>query len=260
VKAPNWRLLAGCVFLLSAATVLAPARALPPPAVPTPAASPTPTLPPAEGYLPAGSPIDFVLDDKVDSAKTPVGTIVHMHLANALVVGGIELAPAKSPATMRVVDARHAMAPDIDGSVQVLLDPVALAGHGSLPVTASHEYLTIDRSAGRQETGGIEDSAIEIFLPAYAMAKLFRKGSEMTLPRGTILRAHTAASIDASHPPNVVIATPAPFAVSTDVPHSEFTMIPLYTAPPTPMPRPKSTPKPSPSPSPPPTPDATASA
>jgi len=217
--------------MLLAATLTAPARALPPPSSPTAAAAATPTPHPSTfGYLPAGSPIEFVLDQRVDSKGTQPGSSIPIHLAKPLVVGAVEIAPAGATGTLKVVSTHPALAPDVDGSIRIEIDPLTLPGRGTLPVTPVHEFVNIDRTAGQESTGGLADSAVEVFVPIYAIAKVFRKGRELTLPRGSILRARTDASIDASSPQNVIIATPAPYKLETDVPHAVFTPIPLFTA------------------------------
>jgi len=259
VPAPSRRLQIGCLAFV-AACLIAPAQALPPPSSPTTATATTPSPhPSAQSYLPAGSPLDFVLDEKIDSAKTQPGSTISIHLAKALVVGGVELAPSGAPATLKIVSTSPALAPDVDGAIRIELNPLALPGHGILPVSPAHEYINIDRTAGQQTTGGIADSAVEVFIPLYAIAKQFRKGRELTLPRGSVLRAHTDASIDASAAPAIVIATPAAFQLNQDAPHSSFTPIPLYTAS-EPFPRPRShRGVPSPSPTAAPTPSASPS-
>jgi hypothetical protein len=226
------------------AVLLSPVRALPPPPGPQAAVTPSPSpAPTGAGYLAPGSPIDFVLDDPVDSKKTSPGTVIRIHLAKALVVGGTQIAPAGTVGTLKVVSTRHAVAPDVDGAVQISLDPLVLPDHGTLPVTATKSYITIEQTAGQASTNALEDAAKDIFIPGHAIYKNFRKGRELSLPAGSILRARTAASIDATHPGAIVIATPPPFDLSTDVPHAAFTPIPLYVLP-TPFPR--SSPSPSP--------------
>lgn len=247
--------------MLLVAMLIAPARALPPPSSPTAAAATTPSPhPSAPSYLPAGSPIEFVLDERVDSKRTQPGSLIEIHLAKALVVGGIEIAPAGAKGTLKVVSTSPALAPDVDGSIRIEIDPLALPGRGTLPVTPLHEYINIDRTAGHDSTGSLADSAVEVFVPIYAIAKEFRKGRELTLPRGSIVRAHIDASIDASSPQHVIIATPPPYQLETDVPHAVFTAIPLYTASPSMLNAPPSRHSrsaPTPTPTPPPTPTPT---
>ena len=228
-----------------AAVLLEPARAFPPPPPPAAATpSPTPTPNPA-AFLAVGAPIEFVLDETVSSKSSQAGSTVRVHLTKALVVGGVELAPAGSPGTIKIVSTRHAQAPDVDGAVQMLLEPLPLPGRGTLPVSLTRGFLQSDRTAGQQSTQGVMDTVEDILLPAAVLYQAFRKGHEMVLSPGTKILARVDASIDTSRAPVVVIATPAPLPLQTDVPHSRFTPIPLFTVP-TPMPR--GTPKPSPSP------------
>jgi hypothetical protein len=181
----------------------------------------------------------------VSSKKTPAGTVVHMHLAKPLVVGGVTLANAGTPATMKVIATRAASAPDVDGAVQVDIQPLELPGHGPLPLTLTRSYITVDQTGGQQATRGVTDVVEDILIPGAFIAQAFRKGRELVLPVGTTVRTRSGASIDVSHAPAVVIATPAPFQLNTDVPHAGFTPIPLFTQP-TPPPRPTAAPKPTP--------------
>ncbi|MBV9646464.1 MAG: hypothetical protein JO043_03280 [Candidatus Eremiobacteraeota bacterium] len=219
-----------------AASLLAPARALPPPAAPG-TATPSPSPAPSTGaYLPVGSPIDLVLDEPVDSHKTAAGTVVHMHLKDALRVGGVEVAQAGLRGTLRVVMTRPALSGDQDGAVELQVDPLPLPGRGTLPLYLTRSFVTVEMTAGQQSTRDLLDSAEDVLIPGHVIYHALRKGHELTLARGTTLRARTGASIDASRAPTVVIATPAPVQLNTDVPHSDFTPIPLYTLP-TPPPR-----------------------
>ncbi len=132
-----------------------------------------------------------------------------------------------------------------------------------LPVSPAHEYISIDRTAGQESTGGLADTAVEVFVPIYGIAKQFRKGRELVLPVGSVLRARTNASIDATSVQHIVIATPEPFQLETDVPHSPYTPIPLFTAAPSmlnPPRRSRSTPMPTATPTPTPLPTGSAAA
>ena len=244
MRRPDVATAAACAAFAVVAGLLTPARALPPPPAPPAAAtaSPSPT-PNAGAFLPVGAPIDFVLDDAVNSKKTQAGAVIRMHLQKALVVGGVQLAPAGAPATLRVISTRPALAPDTDGAVQIDLDPLALQGSSKLPVSVTKSYITVEQTAGQQSTRGVADVVEDILLPVAAIAQSFRKGRELALPPGTIIRARTGASIDVTHPSAIVIATPAPFKLNTDVPHAGFTPIPLYTVP---TPQPRGSPKPAP--------------
>jgi hypothetical protein len=222
---------------------LAPAaRALPPPAPPTPLPRSAPTDSPTPAFsgpvLPYGSPIFFVLDDKINSGSTAPGTVIHMHLRSALVVGGVVLAPAEAPATLTVVTTAKAQTGDVDGAIQIHLDPLALPGRTQLlPIRAFHEYLTIEMTSGQLATRDTTDTIADVFVPYHSLYHALRKGRQMVLPVGSVLRAETDATIDASHPNALVISTPPPFVSTFDPPHADLTAAPFYT--PAPMrPRP----------------------
>ncbi len=245
------------------------ARALPPPPPPrgAPSVAPTPSPPPGSSkILPYGSQLDFVLDDKVNSGTIVPGTTVHMHLYKALVVNGVTLAEAGAPATFSVITARKAHSGDEDGAIQIHLDPLALPGRNtSLPIRAFHEYLTVDHTTGQLSTLATTDTIADIFIPGHVIYHALRSGRQMVLPEGSILRAETDATIDATVPSHIVFATPPPFVSHFDSPHADLTAPPFYTpAPARPHPLPKGKPTLPPTPMPTPTattaPDTSASA
>ncbi len=181
--------------------------------------------------MPFGSSIYFVVDQAVNSASTPSGTTIKMHLRAPLIVNGITLAPAGTPGSFTVVSTHKAQSGDVDGAVQIFVNPVGLPGRNlTLPLRAVHEYLTREMSAGQLSTRGAMDTAEDVFVPYAFLYQILRKGHQMVMPVGTILRAETAATIDASNPGNVVLATPPPFVSNYDAPHSDLTPAPFFTA------------------------------
>ena len=238
-----------------------PAGALPPPLEPRSKTSAEPSAEPTDGaVLPYGSPLFFVLDDKISSASTKPGTVIHMHLKSALVVNGVTLAPSGAPETLQIITARPAHTGDEDGAVDVHFDPFPLPGRQQpLPVRALHEYLTMERTAGNLATRDTTDTIGDIFIPGHELYHMFRPGQQLVLPPGAVLRAFTAATIDASNTHSVVLTTPPPFESTFDTPHSDLTAAPMYT--PAPMrPRPLPRGKPTLPPTPVPTPEPTAAA
>ncbi len=212
--------------------------------------------------LPFGSPIYFVLDDRVSSASTAGGSIIRMHLRSPLVVNGVTLAPAGAPDTLEVVSTRKPASGDVAGVVQIHINPLALPGRPApLPIRAVHEYLTIEMTAGQESTRATADTIEDIFIPYHLLYHALRPGRQFVLPPGSILRAETAATIDARNRSNVVLATPQPFISTYDAPHSDITPAPFYTVPPTahPLPRGRPTLPPTPPPSPSPSPSVAAS-
>ena len=172
----------------------------------------------------AGSYLNVVLDEEVSSRTASAGTLIKIHLEKPLELGGVTLAPAGSAGTLKVVAAQKAAAPDRDGTLEIYLEPFPIAGHGSLPLRAVHESLSVEPTAG--------------------------KGRDLSLPAGAILRARTGATIDATNPAAIAIVAPPPFITNTDPIHSDFTPIPVFTFAPQLPRRPRPSPTPSVSPAP----------
>jgi hypothetical protein len=239
-------------------------HALPPPEAPRSKPSYTPSPAPANAViLPFGSPIDFVLDDTISSSRSKAGEIVHIHLRQPLVVNGVTLAAAGTPATLTILNVHAAAASDNDGSVQITIQPLDVEGKRTLPIRASHEFLTIEHTGGQLATRSATDTITDVFIPYGILYTLFRKGHNFVLPPGAVLRALTNATIDASDPSAVAIVAPSPMTINNDVPHADFTPAPFYTPIPprpkrTPSPKPTRPPTPPPTPEPTPTPEATA--
>ncbi len=249
---------AGIASTLLATSFATAARALPVPTPPPPlprSATATPSAPPLGPVLPYGSPIFFVLDDKVNSGTTAPGTVVHMHLRAPLVLDGTTLAPAGAPATFTVVNTSKAQTGDVDGAIQIHLDPFAIEdGKLTLPIRAYHEYLTVEMTAGQLSTRGATDEIADVFVPYHSIYHALRKGRQMVLPQGSVLRAETDATLNATDPKAPTISTPPPFVSTFDAPHADLTPAPFYTPNPIrphPLPKGKATlpPRP-PSPSP----------
>jgi hypothetical protein len=186
-----------------------------------------------------------VLLDAVNSGSTPPGTIVHMKLQSPLIVGGVTLAPAGAPATFTVVTTAKAQTGDVDGAIQIHVDPFTLPGRDEvLPIRAYHEYLTVEHTTGQLTTREAADQTADVFVPYYIFYQAFRKGRQMVLPVGSVLRAETDATVDARNPRAIVIATPPPFTSTFDPPHADLTAAPFYTpapGPPHPLPKGKPT-------------------
>ncbi len=207
-------------------------------------ATPTP-LPANAAVLPVDSSLLFVLDDTVNSRRSHPGDYVRMHLKDALVLNGRTVAPAGTPGRFRIVTTTAAQSPDVEGSVDVFFDKVDLPKYGSLPVRSARSHWTNEMTSGRASTAGVTDTIKDIFIPYHALYRAFRKGSELDLHPGTVVRVRTAATIDASQPGVVSIVTPPPFRLNLDAPHSDYTPLPLVTVAPKVTPTPKPTPRPS---------------
>ncbi len=214
---------------IAIAIAMPAAIALPPPreSRAKPTGSPVPA--PTGAVYPVGTPLLFVVDETVNSGKIEAGQAIPIHLRNALVVNGATIAPAKTPGSLTVVAVQRASAPDTDGAVEIRVEPLLLPSGKILPLRAVHEYLTPELTGGQLSTRGTMDQVEDVFVPYLAIYQAFRKGHQLLIPRDSVLRVQTAAVIDAQNPNAVSIATPAPMSLSGDVPHTDFTPIPLAT-------------------------------
>ncbi|MBV9150063.1 MAG: hypothetical protein JO024_09360 [Candidatus Eremiobacteraeota bacterium] len=209
-----------------------------------PTATPT-ALPPGARVLPLDSSLLFVLDDRIGSHVSQSGTEARAHLKDAIVLGGVTVAPAGTPARIKITDVRGAQAPDVDGSIDILFEPIRLANQSMMPLLTPTTHVTVHVTAGQASTAGVADTIEDIFIPYHVLYRMFRKGAEVDLRPGTILRARTAAILRVAGGVVSVVAPP-PFHLSVDQPHSHFSPLPFVTvAPkktPTPIPRPQATP------------------
>jgi hypothetical protein len=205
---------------------------------------------PAGAVLPLASHLTLVLDGAIDSRTSVPGTALTAHLAEPLVLAGRTLAPSGTRVTVHVVAVTHAVSPDIDGSVEIAFDPLALDGGAELPLRPAEGTLRVRTSAGRSSTTGLGDTAASIFVPYYLVFRTFRKGSDFRLNPGATITAVTEATVVAPDTGALLIATPPPFHLGIDPVHADVTPVPMATYIPAPPPRPRPTPRITPSPSP----------
>ncbi len=208
---------------------------------------------PAGAVLPLASHLTLVLDGAIDSRTSAPGTAVTAHLAQPLVLAGHTLAPSGTRVAVHIVAVTHAVSPDVDGSVEIQIDPLPLDGGAALPLRPAEGTLRVRSSAGRSSTTDLGDTAASIFVPYYMVFRTFRKGADFRLNPGASIGALTEASVTAPDSGPLTIATPLPFHLGVDPVHATVTPVPIptYFVPPTPRPRPSRTPaQPSPSPSP----------
>ena len=224
--------------VLTAAIFFGPARAF---AVPTvqpsalPSAEPT-SLPRDITVLPLGSSLFFVLDDRLSSKYNRSGDTVRAHLKNALELGGTVVAAAGTPMFIKIDDVHGAKAPDEDGSLDIYFEPLTLSNGSTLPLHTPTSHLTVRVTAGEESTAGVTDTLKDIFIPYHYLYRAFRKGADLELGAGTLLRARTGATIDASKAGVISIIAAPPITTSIDTPHADYKPMPLSTAPPKPPP------------------------
>lgn len=212
-------------------------------ATPTPRApgAPEATPDPQATALPLDSSLFFVLDDTL-SSRLKTGTIVRAHLRDPIVLGGRTVVAAGTPVGIEVTQAIPAHMGNEDGSVDIFFRALPLPDGKTIPLTTPTAHIDPHVSVGQYNTRATIDTIGDIFVPGHYLYHMLRKGRDVTLGPGTILRARTGASLEMAKGA-LVIATPQPFVTIGDTPHPAFSPAPVYTPPGFQLP----TPKPSPS-------------
>ena len=189
-----------------------------------------------------------MLDDPISSTANTSGDIVRAHLRDALVLGGVIVAPAGSPVQIRAIRVARAQSGDYYGFVDIAFLPMRLSNGEDLPLRTPTSHLTPYVSTGHEATVGVEDTVADIIFPLHTLYQAFRKGRNVMLGPGSILRARTVASVSLEAGV-AVVATPTPLEFPVDVPAASYRALPFAPLP-TPVPKPTRSPTPSPEPSP----------
>lgn len=226
-----------------------PARAIPVPTPPPESRSTSaPALNPAADVLPDNSSLFFVLDGTIGSHSKP-GTAVTAHLRDPIILRGRTIAPAGTQVEIQVTQSSPAQAGNVDGWVDVYFHALRLPSGQMLPLITPSAHIDPHMTAGQASTRAVTDTVGDIFIPGHVLYHMLRKGADVTLRPGTIVRARTAAVLTFAHG-TVAISTPPPFVTTLDTPHPDFVPAPVFTPPgfhpptpkPTPTVRPTSTP------------------
>lgn len=219
------------------------ARAIvvPTPAPDTPASASSRTGTANGTVLPLDSSLFFVLDDTL-SSRLKAGSVVRAHLRDPIVLRGKTIAAAGAPVEIEVSQVTPAQMGNQDGSVEIYFRSLTLANGTSIPLTTPTAHIDPHVSVGQYNTRAVTDTVGDIFIPGHYIYHMLRKGHDVVLGPGTILRARTGASI-ALTKGAIVVATPPPLITVSDTPHPGFVPAPVYTPPGFQLP----TPKPSPS-------------
>lgn len=210
--------------------VVAPTSAIPIPSkTPGPTAMPSETpVPPMTGNtLPFGSNVFLVLDDAVSSKNAKPGQIVRAHLKYPLVVDGVTVARVGAPAQMLILAAKPADINDEYGSLDISFGPLALTNGSTLSLAAPQSHLTVNVSAGHASTVETEDVVEDIIFPEALVYQIFRKGRNVTLGAGSVMRARTTAAVTVLAGKTIAVSSPQPIVLSAQVPAADFTALPL---------------------------------
>ena len=213
---------------------------------PTGSPAPAPTQNALSPTLPLGSSLFFVLDDTIDSHSAKVGSFVRAHLREPLVVAGFTLAAAGAPVLIEIVNDSPAQLANVDGSVQIYFEALTLANGRIVPLHTPTAHIDPHMSAGQSSTRGLTDTVADIFVPYHYLYHVLRKGQEVVLHPGTVIRARTAATVTATKNGAISVSTPAPFSINLDKPFASFSPSPTATVPGFDLqtPKPRSSPSP----------------
>ncbi len=230
---------------------------------PPPHARETPTEPPppastSANMLPFDSSVMLVLDDAIGSAVSSRSQVARAHLKDALAIGSRVLAPAGAPVSIDILASEGAKSGDVYGYVDIAIEPLVLSDGSRLPLRTPYAHLTTYVTAGHAATVGVEDTIGDIFIPGHIIYRAMRKGRNVTLPAGSMLRTRTLGSVSINARGEVAVATPAPITMPSTAPVGDFKPLPFATAAvlrpnqrPTPYhatPEPTDTPAPTPTP------------
>ena len=203
-------------------------------------ASPSPEPTGSRTDLPLNSSIFFVLDGDI-SSRGQAGTLVFAHLRDAIVLGGMTVAAAGSPVQIRILHTSGAQMANVDGSVDIYFEPFRLANGQALPLLTPTSHIDPYLTAGQSSTRNVTDTVGDIFIPYHFLYHMLRKGMEVDLRPGTVMRARIAAELRASAG-TLAIVTPQPIVGAADTPRPAFRPAIVATppgfAPPTPKPSP----------------------
>jgi hypothetical protein len=204
-------------------------------------ASPLPEPSGTKTDLPLNSSIFFVLDGDI-SSRGQEGTLVRAHLRDPIVLGGMTVAAAGAPVQIRILHTSGAQLANVDGSVDIYFEPFTLANGQALPLVTPTSHIDPYLTPGQTSTRATTDTIGDIFIPYHFLYHMLRKGMEVDLRPGTVMRARIAAELR-TVAGAVAIVTPQPIARAADTPRPPFK--PAYVATPPGFTTP--TPKPSPS-------------
>jgi len=190
--------------------------------------------------LPPSSSLFFVLDGEI-SSRGQAGTLVQAHLRDPIVIGGMTAAPVGTLMQVRIVRTQGAQMANVDGSVDIYFEPLTLTNGRQLPLVTPVGHIDPHLSAGQASTRGITDTVGDIIIPYHLLYHMLRKGMEVDLRPGTVLRARTAAELRIAAG-SIVVITPPAIAGAADAPRPAFKPASVATppgfVPPTPKPSP----------------------
>ena len=125
-----------------------------------------------------------MLDDPISSKTSKSGQIVRAHLKEPIVVAGRTVAPAGTPAQIKILDVSAADIADQYGFVDIFFEAADACRTGaSLPLRTPIARLTPNVTSGHESTVEAEDTVGDIFVPYYSLWQIVRHGKELRARR-----------------------------------------------------------------------------
>jgi hypothetical protein len=227
IRTALWLSAAAAATLVLAAR--SPVRAYPVAPAPRPQASAQTTAQPTGNVLPFDSNLTFTIDDAISSKSSKRGEVIGVRLKNPLVIGGRTIAPAGTPAKLRIVDVSPADIGDVYGFVDIFFEPLQLPDGRTVPLRAPIARLAPHDSSGHESTVELEDTIEDEVIPYHFLYHIFRKGKNFVLGAGSQIPARTEATITALPNGTVAIETPQPMRPELRMPKSTFPSQPYAT-------------------------------
>jgi hypothetical protein len=206
-----------------------PARAYPIAPTPVPQASAQSTPQPVGNVLPFDSNLNFLIDESISSKSSKAGQLIGARLRDPLIVGGRIVAPAGTPAQLRIVDVSPADIGDVYGFVDIFFEPLQLPDGRTIPLRAPISRLSPHSTSGHESTVELEDAVEDEVIPYHFLYHIFRKGKNFVLGPGSEIPARTEATVTVLSNGTVAIQTPAPMHVDLQMPKSSFPAQPFAT-------------------------------
>lgn len=151
------------------------------------------------------------------------------HLRGDLAVGGRIVAPAGTPAQIKILDASASSIADQYGFVDIYFEPLTLPDGRVLPLRTPIARLTPNVTAGHASTVSAEDTVGDIFVPYYSIWQIARMGKNFVLGAGSVVSANTEATLAAQPNGTIAIVTPRPLHAGTETTNSSFPVLPMAT-------------------------------
>lgn len=108
----------------------------------------------------AGTPVNLVFDQPLDSQTAQVGDIVRFHVANNVVVNRIVVVPQGTHVTGVISQVSHRKRYGVNAKIMLALNPVPTTFNQSLPIEPRSQGKYVQGKKSRQAAGATVGGAI----------------------------------------------------------------------------------------------------